>query len=235
LSKKTNLGFLQVLSTILIERLLDVAFAAGLLLCSLPFVVKASLAWQVAALAGGLVLTGLALLYLLAHNQNWAQRQFQKLTPRIPLLQRVFGQRQLLAFFSGLSALTEVRRFVRVVLLIFANWAIAVLQFYVLLRAFFPNAQPIWAIFTLGVMALGIAVPSSPGAVGVLEVSIMGALAPFDLDPSVALAAALTAHLTNYLLTGVIGAFALAQDGLTLSGLYKDVRNISPSDSDNPN
>ena len=57
---------------------------------------------------------------------------------------------------------------------------------------------------------------------------MVGALSVFDLDASTALAAALTAHMANYLITGIIGVYALAQDGLTLTGVYKNVQDISP-------
>jgi hypothetical protein len=235
LAKKANLKFLQVFSTILIERALDVAMAAGLLLTTLPFVVQTGLGWQVALITGGLVLFGLGLLYLLARNQSWALIQFQALGQRISILQRVLKEQHLLSFFSGLDALTDSRRFLIVILLMFLNWGVALLQFFLLVRAFFPEAQVLWGAFTLSVMALGIAVPSSPGGIGVMEVSIMGALAAFNLDPSASLAAALTAHLCNYLVTGVFGAFALARDGLSLTGLYRDVSQISSAGQDGMN
>ncbi len=227
LSKKAELGFLQVFSTILIERALDVAVAAGLLFATLPFVMKANLAWQAAVIMGSLVIIGLALLYLLARNQSWALQQYNRLAGRFPKLQRLIGQQQLTAFFTGLASLTDGRRFLKVVLLMLLNWGIALVQFFILLRGYLPTAQPLWAAFAMAVMALGVAAPSSPGAVGVLEASVVGALTVFGLDPAVTLAVALTAHLSNYLTTGLIGAYALARDGQSLSGLYRDVRQIS--------
>jgi hypothetical protein len=227
LSKKAGLGFLQVFSTILIERALDVAFAAGLLFATLPFVMKANLAWQAALMMGSLVLVGLFLLYLLARNQSWALQRFDRITVRYPKLQRLIGQQQLTAFFTGLAALTDGRRFLKVILLMLVNWGIAMLQFFVLLRGYVPEAQFLWAAFALAVMAMGVAAPSSPGAVGVLEASVIGALSVFGLDPSVTLAVALTAHLSNYLTTGLIGVYALARDGQSLADLYRDVRKLS--------
>ena len=114
------------------------------------------------------------------------------------------------------------------------DWGIAVLQFYALVLAFFPDGKLVWAVFTLGVLSLGIAAPSSPGAIGVQELAMVAAMAAFGLDASVALAAALTAHLTNYLVTGILGSYALFKDGETLSGIYRRVRRISvePPSSD---
>jgi glycosyltransferase 2 family protein len=229
LSKKAGLGFWQVFSTILIERALDVAFAAGLLFATLPFVMRVDLAWQAAFTMGSLVLAGLVCLYLLARNQSWALRQYDRLTDRFPKLKRLIGQQQLTAFFTGLGSLTDGKRFLKVILLMLVNWAIALLQFFVLLRGYVPDAQPLWAAFTMAVMAVGVAAPSSPGSVGVLEASVVGALSVFGLDPSVTLAVALTAHLGNYLTTGLIGVYALARDGQSLAGLYSDVRKISVS------
>ncbi|MGB6423127.1 MAG: hypothetical protein WBF05_14940, partial [Anaerolineales bacterium] len=58
------------------------------------------------------------------------------------------------------------------------------------------------------------------------ELATVAALSVFGLSTSVALAYALTAHLLNYLITGVLGAYALARDGETISGLYYRLRRI---------
>ena len=229
LGRKANIPFFEVLSTILIERGLDIAFAVGLLLSTLPFVIGADWALQAAIAAGGIVLAGLVGFYLLARNRQWALDQFEKIAHRWPRLGKI-GSRHLPPFLSGLSVLTDGKRFLRVVGWIALDWLIGIVQYYLLLLAFFPTAKLLWAMFALGVLALGIAVPSSPGSVGVLEAAMVGALSSFGLDLSTSLAAALMAHLTQYLVTGVIGIYALARDGLTLTGLYKDVQDISPGD-----
>ena len=172
------------------------------------------------------------MLHLLARNQPWASTQYERWSQRVPFLGKLLKPPQLNALFDGLAVLVDGRRFLNVLLWMLLNWGIAILQFYVLMRAFFPQAELLWATLTLGVMAFGVAAPSSPGAVGVLEVSIMGALSVFGVDPSTALAAALTAHLTNYLVTGVIGAYAFLRDGLSLTGVFRDVRKISPSSTE---
>lgn len=225
LGRKANLGFWQVFSSILIERVLDLAMAAGLLLSTLPFVVGATWAREAAIVAGSAMLAGLVVLYLLSRNQERVLAWFEQLGERWPLLLRL-GRERLAAFFAGLAVLNEGSTFVRAVLWILVDWVIAIVQYYVLLRAFLPDAEFIWGAFSLGVAALGIAAPSSPGAVGVMELSIVGALSLFGVDPSVALAFALTTHLMNYLLTGVLGAYGLAQDGESLTGLYHRVRRI---------
>jgi uncharacterized protein (TIRG00374 family) len=166
---------------------------------------------------------GLVFLYLLARRRDQALALFERLSVRWSLLNRL-GGRVLPAFLNGLGVLNNFSQFARGALWIMLNWVIALGQYYLLLQAFFPGARPLWAGFSLGVAAIGIAVPSSPGSVGVMEASLVGALSVFGLDPSVALAFALTAHLLHYFTTGVIGAYALVKDGESLSGLYRRVR-----------
>ena len=226
LSQKTNLGFWQVLPTILIERVLDLAMAAGLLLSSLPFVVGATWARQAVFAAIGIVALGLGGLFVLARRQDFVIRTFDRFSQRWTFLQRI-GQSTLPAFFTGLGVFNDGRVFIQAVALMVLNWLVAVGQYYVLLLAFLPQASLLWAVFSLGVAALGIAAPSSPGAIGVLEISLVGALSLFGVDPSTALAFALTAHLLNYVVTGTIGAYALTLDGESLSHLYQRVRGIS--------
>jgi uncharacterized protein (TIRG00374 family) len=233
LSKKAPLGFLQVFSTIIIERALDLLIAAGLLLITLPFVVNASWAMQAAIGAGSLVLVGLAVLYLLARYPDWVIQQFEKITVRWPAIGRV-GSEQLGIFLSGLSVLTDGKRFLRVFFWLIINWSVALFQYYTLLRAFYPQATLLWAAFSLGVVPLGAAAPSSPGAVGVLEASMVAALSVFGLDASTSLAVAITGHAINYLVTGVIGIYALVLDGVQISRVgdfYRQLRDIKPKEN----
>lgn len=233
LSQKANLGFLEVFSTIIIERALDLVMAAGLLLIAIPFVIKVDWALQAALGIGGIVIFGLIMLFLLARNSQKALRLFEKYTTAWPKLQSI-GRVQLSTFLAGLSILTDPKLFARAITWLCINWGIAILQYYALLRAFYPDAKLVWAAFALGVVAIGAAAPSSPGALGVLEAAMVGALAVFGLDASTSLAVALTGHATNYLITGVIGGYALINDGIHLTqvgNFYKKLRDISPEEN----
>jgi uncharacterized membrane protein YbhN (UPF0104 family) len=166
-----------------------------------------------------------SVLYLLARYRDWAAEQFNKLSTRLPFLHG-FGSNAVPAFLSGLVVLMDLRKFFLSLGWMILNWGLAVLQYYVFTLAFFSDARLVWACFGLGVVALGVAAPSSPGSVGVLELSLVGALALFDLNPSVSLALAITIHLAQYLVTGILGAYALARDGESLIGLYRQVREL---------
>lgn len=219
-------GFFYILSTILIERSLDLAMAAAMLLISLPFVVGASWAFQAALTTVGLVILSLTGMYILARNRTIAQAKASQWLAKVPRLERI-GVKQIETFLNGLATLTNPHRFLKVIGLMTLNWVIAFAQYFMLVLAFFPQAKPLFAAFSLGVVSLGIAIPSSPGAVGIMELSMVGALSIFKLDASIALALALTAHLTNYLLTGLIGAYGFARDGQKITDLYDRARKFS--------
>jgi glycosyltransferase 2 family protein len=224
LARKTKLGFMDVFSTIVIERVVDVAFSAAILLSAVPFVVGAGAAGRIAIILGVLVAVGLVALYVIARNRDWAMSLFNKFSARWPKVQKI-GVDFLSPLFSGLAILTDGKLFIRFLLWMTFNWAIAIFQFYILLLAFFPNAQPVWSLFGLGVVAFSNAIPSLPGAIGTYEGGLAWALALVSHDQSASLAVALVAHLSGYLVSGVIGLYGLSSEGETLMGVYRQLRN----------
>jgi glycosyltransferase 2 family protein len=224
LGRKASLGFVEVLSTIAIERILDVAFSAVILLSAVPFVIGAAGAGKIATLMGILVVVGLLTLYLLARNREWAMDLFVRISRRWPTFQERGGV-LVDSFLSGLEVLTDGWLFIRVLFWMILDWGISIFQFYLLLVAFFPHPQPIWALFGLGAAAFGNAVPSMPGAIGTYDAALAGALTIVSGDPTTSLAATLVAHVFNYIVTGIIGAYALATEGETLMDVYRQLRH----------
>lgn len=225
LGRKANLPFFQVLSSIVIERSLDVAMAVGIVLCTLPFVVGADWAGEAAFGAGGFILLVFIFLFLVARNRQKALTIFENLSQRWSILRKL-GSKALPAFFDGLEVLTDGKRFITAVTWMICNWLVAIVQYTFYVYAFFPEAKLLWGAFGLGVVALGVAAPSSPGSMGVLELALVGGLSLFGAEPSTALGCAITIHFFQYLSTGLLGAYALSQDGETLGGLYHSVRNL---------
>ena len=221
-----GLGFWMVFSTILIERALDLILAAGLLVGTLPFVLNSSNAGQMALIVGAVVLFGLGLLYLLARNRCWALTQLERLEARWPRLAR-FGIERLDAFLSGLETLTSPGRFLRVFGWLFSSWVAAIVVQYWVLHSFYSQARLVHAAFGLAVSALGVAVPSSPGYIGVYEAAWVGALALFEIPFSTAFAHALTTHLYYVIITGVFGIVGLADRGERLGQVFARVRDLN--------
>lgn len=222
LSRKSDLAFAEILPTVVIERAIDVFYNVMILLAALPFVVGGEGAGRIAIIVGAIILIGLALLYMLVRNRQWALGQFHRLSSRWPSLQR-HGGNLLESFLSGLGVLTDAWVFARFLFWMTLNWVMAILMYYLIIRAFFPQAQLIWGMFGLGAAALGGAVPSLPGAVGTFEGAFGGALTMLSGDQSTSLAVALTARFFNYLTSIVLGGYGLSREGQTLSGIYQQL------------
>ena len=225
LSRKSEMKFMEILPTIVIERVVDLGFTAMVLLASLPFVVKAEGAERAGTIVGAVVLIGLVSLYILARSNKWALDLFHKLSGRWPVLQRAGGS-FLESFFAGLSVLTDGWLFLRFIFWMALNYGLAVVSYQLIIRAFFPEATTVWAMFGLGAAALGNAIPALPGGVGTLEGAFGGALVLLTGNESVSFAAALCVRLYNYINSTVIGGIGLAREGQTLSGVYQQLRNL---------
>ncbi len=219
IGRKAKLDFWQAIPSILIERALDLAIAVGIFLCTLPFVIGISWAREAALVIGLVVLVGLVGIYIVARNRQPVLSWIDRAGERWSLVKKLTGQR-VVAFFDGLAIITDARLFLAALGWEGLNWLVSILQFYLIMRAYFVSPQILWVIFALGVGSLGIAAPSSPGAIGVFEAVLVGALVVFGLDASPATAFALSLHAINYAVTGLIGGYGLYKDGESLSSLY---------------
>jgi uncharacterized protein (TIRG00374 family) len=211
--------FWQALPTILLERLFDFGFALGLFFIGLPFAVGFSQGVSYAYLISGGFLAGIIALYLLVRNQQWVVNWIDSST----LIKSNLKKRLLdgiKALFSSLGILTDALRLVKVFTWMLISWSIALIYQYLLLRAFVPDGQLIWAVFTLGTLALGVSIPSSPGNIGLYEASITLALSAFGVDQSVAFAYALTSHFLSLLVTTLLGSFGLVREGFGLRDIW---------------
>ena len=225
LSRKSGLPFVEILPTIIIERAVDIAYTAGIFLAALPFITGTSGANRIGIIIGVVVMIGLLGMYLLARNDEWALNTFHRLSARWPAVQRLGGG-ILEPFLAGLVVLTDGWVFARFLFWMTLNWLLAIVNYYLIIRAFFPQTQMTWAMFGLGAAAFGGAVPSLPGAVGTFEGAFGGALTILTGDQSTSLAVALVSRFLNYLTSFVIGGIALAREGESLSGIYRELVNF---------
>jgi uncharacterized protein (TIRG00374 family) len=225
LSRKSGMAFSEILPTIIIERVVDLVFSAAILLGALPYVTDSPDSARIGYIVGAVMIFGLVVMYLLARNNKWALDTFHKLGVRWPFLQK-FGGSFLESFLDGLGVLTDGWLFIRFLFYMTINWLMALVAYYLIILAFFPQAQPVWALFILGAAAFGGAIPALPGGVGTFEGAVSTALFLFTNDQSTSFAVALTARLYNYLNSGIIGGIGFMREGQTLSGVYQQLMNL---------
>lgn len=226
----TGLGPFHVLSTIFIERAFDMVIAAGLLLSTLPFALGFDWAKPVAVITLVIVLAGLLAMFMLARHRQQVHDLILKIGKKWAFIQRHLVPR-IDAILDGLGALTQPRQFLLSFMWICVCWFFYLAIFYVMLVSVVPQAQPWWAAFVDSVAALGVAIPSAPGGLGVFEGAVVGSLAVLNVDSSRALAYALAIHFLNYFMIGILGFYGLAKSGKSLTALLDDIqlRGKTPS------
>lgn len=224
MGQSTKLGPYHVLSTIVMERVIDVAMAAGLLLSTVPLAMGMEWAKSLAIVALIIVFVGLILLYLLARNskkvKTWVKEHFGKwkfvnniLLPRFESL------------LDGFSALNNPSLFLQSIFWLFLSWCLWVLVYYTGLVSISPGAPLWWAAFVDGVLAMGVAIPSAPAALGVFEAALVGAIALLNAaDYTSALAFAILMHFMQFAVTGIFGGIGLIKEGRSLSNLFADIQ-----------
>lgn len=127
---------------------------------------------------------------------------------------------------GGLAVLRDGRRFLAVLWWAIAHWVVNALAMYVGFLAVGIDVPISAAFFLQGVVALAVAVPSSPGFFGVFELSSVLGLAVYGVNDKLAVSWALAYHLLSFIPITIIGAVYFARLGLsvgTLSGKSTEV------------
>lgn len=222
LSQTTPLRFWQIAPTIVIERALDLLIVVCIFLATLPFVVGIKGAEGKAIFAGAVVLGVLAGLALIAHQHERALALYRRLHIRLPWLARFDSPAE--SFLQGLSVFTQTTRFLKMLSWQLLAWALTILHYHLLLLAFFPGAKILWATFGISTVGLGVAVPSAPGGLGVIETIVVFVWGLFGIAQSKALAYALILRAANIFTTAVPGIYGLMADGESLVQIYRQIR-----------
>jgi uncharacterized protein (TIRG00374 family) len=223
MGRETKMGSFHVLSSIVIERAFDLAFAAILLIFTLPLALGMGWIKPIAWASLIIVILGLLSLWLAARNSQRVHGWGVKLGQRWSLFNK-YVVPQLDHLLEGLSPLTDPKRFLKSLSFYALSWVIWVSIYWIMLLPIAPAAPFWWGIFTDTVLALGIAVPSAPGGLGVFEAAIVGALSLLGVSASAALAYAIEMHILNYIITAILGFWGLAREGQSLSKVFSEIR-----------
>jgi uncharacterized protein (TIRG00374 family) len=222
LGKDTGLGMVNVLSTIVIERSYDLAIVAGFVLATLPMALGLAWAGTAALVTLILVCVGLFVLYLVARNYAIVEGWFERWGERSTLISK-YVLPQVRNFLNGLSVLTRPSQFILSLLLLVATWLMTAVEYYIVMRCFLPQAVYWWPVFVVGILALGIALPSAPAAVGIWEGATVVALTLLGVSESVALAYGILMHFLHFALNGLLGLYGLFREGRSFSSIMADL------------
>jgi uncharacterized protein (TIRG00374 family) len=222
IGKSSGLGMFHVLSTIIIERVFDVAYAVLLVLITLPMVVGVAWVKTVATTVSILVAVALVMLFLVARFRVKVSAWIEKLGRHWKWVAK-YVVPQLEKLMDGLSALTNPVQFLLSLFWIGLAWAMWVGMYWFLVQQILPGA-PLWkGAFLSGVLSLGVAIPSAPAALGVYEASMVAALVIIGGSESVALAYAVLQHGIQFIISAIFGIWGLIREGQSLSTLMQNI------------
>lgn len=138
------------------------------------------------------------------------------------------------ALAAGLAVVREPRRFLATFAWAMAHWLMNALAFWFGFRALGIVAPFTAALFVQGIIVIGVAVPSSPGFVGVFEGAAKLALPVYGVDPAQAVTWALGFHVLSYIPITLIGGWYFLRMGLHLGDLKQAEEAVARAEAEPP-
>lgn len=222
LAERCGLPVMQVAATALVERLLDTATIVLALIAVLPWMQVPILVTRLGMACGVVILLAFVLLLCVVRCHSGSERLLRAIGARLPILPVDALVARWQEIVGGLVPLTHWRKAVPAVNWSLGCWLLSIAMYWCVIRSFQADGALIEATFVVVALSFAVAIPSSPGFVGIFQLVGQQALVlPFGAkyDASKALAIILTAHLTYYLLTTGLGIIGLWQLGESFAHL----------------
>jgi uncharacterized protein (TIRG00374 family) len=217
----SRVGFVAAVASLAVDRMFDAVVLTAMLVVSVfapGFPRDTMIAGQPAsryALVLGLGVLGLLLaLYAVVFAPTLVLRIYDAVMGRVLPRFAERGRGILISFISGLAALRSPTRFLAVFLWTLLHWLVSAFAFYIGFRAVGIPAPFSAAVFLQGLIAYGVALPSSPGFFGLFEASAKVGLAVYGIGETQAVTWAIGFHILSFIPITVIGAYYFARLGM---------------------
>jgi glycosyltransferase 2 family protein len=231
-SRRVGIPLVQVGASLVLERAVDLAFVLGLLAAVLLIM---DVPWPIAAtglaLGVGLVVSWVGVAVLLVFGRRLTGL-VDRLAARLPERLARLGLDAWRNVLTALDPLRDARIVFQVVAWAAAVWVATVLSFWTTIEAVVPGAGLLEATFALTAIALGVALPSSPGFIGVFQLIGQQALVtpfPDRYTAASALTIALLNHAVYYVTTSGLGLVGMARLGLSLRAVRTTDESSTPT------
>ena len=226
LTRETGVPFATTLASLAVDRLLDavvlLAFTGVAFLDPALRQGMSSVGGPLKDIAGGGVIIMLVLmagLYGLVFLPAQLIRLFELFARRVSPVLEERGRKVLEKFIAGLSVLRRPDRFAAVIGWTTAHWLLNAVGYMLAFRAFGITVPFSAALFLLGFIALGAAVPSAPGFFGVFEYMAIQGLSIYGVPKAQATSWAIGFHILSFIPITVIGIYYFARLGLGMTEL----------------
>lgn len=229
LTQTTRIPFASALASIALDRvfdalvvfalmfaaMLDPQFPPGATIMGRPATALVG-GWGVAVL--GVVLAGAA---VAVFAPAIIHRMVNAVTARLVPAQAARVTQFVEHALAGLAVLRSPSRFLRVLAWTLVHWLTNALAFWIAFRAVGITAPFSAALFLQGLIAVGVAIPSSPGFFGPFEAFAKIGLTIYGVPTGLAVVWAVGFHLLAFVPITAIGAAYLSRLGLSLGALRR--------------
>jgi uncharacterized protein (TIRG00374 family) len=209
----------RALSTVVVERVLDVITVVLFLALLIPFAPLPPWVARSGLGAGALFAALTLLLIVISYQKERGLRLVDRLLVLVP---RLDGQKLLGSFGSlidGFAVLRTQGALLGLILWSLLAWTCSALINYFVMLAFDPHLPFTAAVLVLCVTVLGMTVPSSPGYIGVFDYLTVVALSLFAVEKDLALSYALVLHALLYVSMSLMGLLSLWRESYSLRRL----------------
>jgi glycosyltransferase 2 family protein len=197
----------RAMSTVAVERLLDILVLLVMGLVLIPLVELPRVAVIPAAVFLGALAFGLAAVVVAVLDRPRVERLIDRLSPLAParFAERVRGMSR--SALDGLSALSNPRVLASAIGWTVVSWLTSAVIIYVILRAFSLDVPWTAAPFLLVVTTFSFLLPQPPGAVGVYDAVVIRTLVSvFSVAQASAASYAIVAHAMFFVPSTFLGA-----------------------------
>lgn len=221
LSQRTSITMTRALSSIVVERFLDLS-AVLIMFAGFAQIVPMPPQFVTAATIGGVLIL---LMVLVFGFVLWQSARVETLIKTICRYIPKLNSDMLIARFRDIRAsfalISTPRKLFFAILLTVGVWATSIMVMYFLMGAFMPTAW-VQAGFVSTTTNLGGALPSAPGGLGVVQIFATQSLViPFGIDSNVAVAFAFVSVIYQEILLIIFGFIGLARMGLQFSNINR--------------
>lgn len=206
ISRTTGVSKVRALSTVLVERFVDLIAVAGLLVVSAPLTEEPAWLTTTAWVMGGLAVAGMAILANFAAEGSWSRRLAYRAAGWLPENWQSPVRDTMGTAASGLDAIRSPTAMFWVAVLTIGTWLATALAMYVVIRAFALSGGLGSAFYVAAATTLSTVIPAAPGYLGVFHVAAANVMTDvFGAGEEQAFAFALVLHALVYLTPVALG------------------------------
>jgi uncharacterized protein (TIRG00374 family) len=233
-------------STMVVERVLDLLFIVTLLPFTLATVPTLPNWMQTAARASGILAIGAIVILVLAANQrpmvrrlsttffqflekirHYLVARLKTVLKWLPAVDPPAWAQRTDNFLAGLDSLTHFKAGSVLIILSIVTWLPILVAYYFGLRAVHLQPTPTMAAFVVCAAAFSVALPSSPGQIGVFHAGVIAALQVLGQPQAESASFAFLYHAFNMVgLPVLLGSIGIYGTGATLANVVTSTQTF---------